>query len=658
MEPNAAGKSNVILVVADSDATHQAFSVALRQRCSGLTAANSNAALVVEEGGLDAGFEVVCATSEQRALEELRERRGALNTAFVDFRQLPAQAACNVARALLRERPALRVVLYVEGSELSSLDCGEQADRLVLLSRPFHVLEVRQLARVLSRQARALGEQVQLGERMVHAEQLKVLVDNASDFLYQRDESGSMLYVSPGFCRMMGLPAVEWERQYPTLVADAKQLNPEAHLPVVQMLDSAERQHWLELDERFIDATREYVGVARDITKQRTLEQVLRSTQKLESIGRFAGGLAHDFNNLLTVISGHAEMLRLNGTSEDIEGILNATRQASELTRRLLMFSRDAPVAAELVDVNQLVKESSRMFGRLIRDNIRLDLDFNQDVGKVHISPSELARVMMNLVVNASDAMPRGGNLRISTQRVTRLPVTLGPGVASERFNDDWVVIRVSDTGIGMSPEVSERIFDPFFTTKGVGQGTGLGLSVVLGIVQQARGSVRVESRPGEGTTFELSLPASSDEASHIALSPRRSPLGAGQHVLVVDDNAPVAELTARVLKRGGYAVHVAASAADAIRLLTEAPSRYCLLVSDVIMPTMGGPELYSRAVRIAPHLAVLFMSGYAAQSLSDEPIDWERAVFLPKPWTPAELLVSAHRALHQCEELDQERRA
>jgi CheY-like chemotaxis protein len=393
--------------------------------------------------------------------------------------------------------------------------------------------------------------------------------------------------------------------------------------------------------------------VARDITKQRTLEQVLRSTQKLESIGRFAGGLAHDFNNLLTVISGHAEMLRLSGTSEDVEGILNATRQASELTRRLLMFSRDAPVAAELVDVNQLVKESSRMFGRLIRDNIRLELDLNEDVGKVHISPSELARVMMNLVVNASDAMPRGGSLRISTQRATRLP-----GNAAERYNDDSVVIRVSDTGVGMSPEVSERIFDPFFTTKGVGQGTGLGLSVVLGIVQQARGSVRVESRPGEGTTFELSLPASSDEASHIALSPRRSPLGAGQHVLVVDDNAPVAELTARVLKRGGYAVHVAASASDAIRLLSEAPNRYCLLVSDVIMPTMSGPELYARAARIAPHLAVLFMSGYAAQSLSDEPIDWERAVFLPKPWTPAELLVSAHRALHKCEELDQERRA
>ncbi|HEY5957175.1 MAG TPA: ATP-binding protein, partial [Polyangiaceae bacterium] len=458
------------------------------------------------------------------------------------------------------------------------------------------------------------------------------------------------------------LESAEWERQYPTLVADAKQLNPYAHLPVVRILDSEQRTHWLELDERLIVSAslRQFVGVARDITKQQTLEQVLRNTQKLESVGRFAGGLAHDFNNLLTVIAGHAEMLRLVGPNEDAEGIRDATQQASELTRRLLMFSRDAPVAAELVDVNQLIRESSRMFGRLIRDDIRLDLTFGEDVGKVHISPSELARVVMNLVLNASDAMPKGGTLRITTQRVSRSPVPAATSTShdSERHGDDVVVIRVSDTGVGMSSEVSERIFDPFFTTKGIGQGTGLGLSVVLGIVQQARGSIRVETRPGEGTTFELTLPAASEEAVRADLGPHGSPAGAGQHVLVVDDNALVADLTAKVLKRAGYSVHVTASAEEAIRLIAESPQRYRLLVSDVIMPNMSGPELYSRAVRITPGLAVLFMSGYAAQSLTDEPIDWERAIFLPKPWTPNELLVAAHHAIHRWDAGERERSA
>ncbi|MGC4064402.1 MAG: ATP-binding protein [Polyangiaceae bacterium] len=236
--------------------------------------------------------------------------------------------------------------------------------------------------------------------------------------------------------------------------------------------------------------------------------------------------------------------------------------------------------------------------------------------------------------------MPQGGTLCIDTALVSE-GAPRAPKGSSVR-------ISVSDTGEGMTREVTERIFDPFFTTKGVGNGTGLGLSVVMGIVQQAGGSIHVESQPGLGSVFELYLPVSENASVSEVAELSRAPSGTGERVLVVDDNSAVAELTARVLRRAGYWVHVTTSPDKALEMLLHAQLGYRLLVTDVIMPVMSGCELHARASRARPGLGVLFMSGYAAQALSEVPMDWDRAVFVAKPWSPVELLKAARIAIER----------
>jgi PAS domain S-box-containing protein len=593
-------------------------------------------------------YDVVSVPDGRSALATLEALIAAGNTpvvAFVEVSAPVATAGFALPEQLWRRAPDLHVVSVlgpaVTMPESVSARYAEN-DRFLVLKKPFDSCEVRQLVMMLSTKAQL----EQLGRRqrkdlLALSEQLRVLVENASDFMYHRDAQNRMAYVSPGFSQLTGLKSEEWGKLYPSIVADSRQLHSESAKPVVQLTDAEGKRRSFELDERTLDGDGavQVIGVARDVTKQRVLELELRRAQKLEAIGRFSGGLAHDFNNLLTVISGHAELLKHDEPSEDLENILGATRQAADLTRRLLMFSRDAPGTAELVDLNQLITESSKMFGRLIPDSVSLELCLS-DVGRVLISPSELARVLMNLVVNATDAMPQGGTLRIETSLVLENEPRSPKG--------DFVRILVSDTGEGMTTEVTERIFDPFFTTKGVGNGTGLGLSVVMGIVQQAGGSIHVESQPGLGSVFELYLPLSGDDAAMEAAELARAPCGKGERVLVVDDNPAVADLTARMLRRAGYWVHVTASADKALQMLLHAQPGYRLLVTDVIMPIMNGIELHAKAAKARPGLAVLFMSGYSAQALKEVSIEWEQSVFVAKPWSPVELLKSVRIAIER----------
>jgi PAS domain S-box-containing protein len=597
-------------------------------------------------------YDVVAARDEREALSTLEAliSRGIVPVvAFVEVSDSRATEGIAFPEELWRRAPDLHVVCVLGNATTMPEDVSvryAENDRFLVLRAPIDPSELRQLVMMLSTKAQLEGQsRRQRKDLLALSEQLRLLVENASDFMYHRDAQDRMAYVSPGFSRMTGLKSESWGKLYPSIVADYYQLHPESTKPIVQLTDAEGRRRSFELDERILegDGAVQVIGVARDVTKQRVLELELRRAQKLEAIGRFSGGLAHDFNNLLTVIAGHAEFLKHDGPSEDVENILGATRQAADLTRRLLMFSRDMPGTAELVDVNQLITESSKMFGRLIPDSVSLALRLG-DVGKVHISPSELARVLMNLVVNATDAMPQGGTLGIETALVSEDDPRAPKG--------SCVRISVSDTGEGMTTEVTERIFDPFFTTKGVGNGTGLGLSVVMGIVQQAGGSIHVESQPGLGSVFELYLPLSEDATVSEAAELSGAPRGTGERVLVVDDNSAVADLTARILRRAGYWVHVTASPDKALEMLLHAQPGYRLLVTDVIMPIMSGCELHAKASRVRPELAVLFMSGYAAQALKEIPIDWERAAFVAKPWSPVELLKAARIAIERASAL------
>lgn len=386
------------------------------------------------------------------------------------------------------------------------------------------------------------------------------------------------------------------------------------------------------------DGERQFTGVLRDISARRRLEEQFRQSQKMEAVGRLAGGVAHDFNNLLTVINGYADLLLAgfpvgDPVREPLAAIQDAGERAARLTQQLLAFSRKSVVEPRLVDLNELVAESTKLLRRLIGEDISLAVLSESTPVRVVIDPGQLEQVLMNLAVNARDAMPTGGRLTIETRTVelrdgaNRTYPDLSPG--------RYASLRVADTGCGMSAEVREKIFEPFFTTKGVGKGTGLGLSVVHGVVKQAGGSVGVESEVGRGTTFTVLLPAAivpttGDTSGLVRVAPRGT-----ETILVVEDEDAVRTLVRVALEGQGYIVLPAAGGEEALALLQSQPGRVDILVTDVIMPRMSGRELAELARKAQPGLPVLYMSGYTDDALDRHGLDGAGDRFIQKPFTP-----------------------
>jgi PAS domain S-box-containing protein len=397
--------------------------------------------------------------------------------------------------------------------------------------------------------------------------------------------------------------------------------------------------HWLDVrTEPIRSASGEVVvisGTSQDITARKELEAQLRQTTKLEAIGRLAGGIAHDFNNLLTVINGLSAELAgqlPQGSSErdDVLAILDAGERAAALTRQLLAFSRRTIVEPSTLDLNDRIAQLSAMLRRIIGENISLTTSLSPVAAKVFADPSQIDQTIINLAVNARDAMPHGGKLTIATRNIERPGGAGGPP-------GPQVELSIEDTGTGMSDEVKARLFEPFFTTKGVGRGTGLGLATIYGIVQQAGGQISVDSAPGRGTTFTLLLPAA---RASLAPPPRREdtlPRGTGA-ILVVEDQDPVRELVCRVLARCGYTVVEASSGDQALALLDREPRVIDLLLTDVVMPGMGGPELAGRFRALRPSARVIFMSGHSDDESLRQRVGAAEVHFLQKPFTPAQL--------------------
>jgi signal transduction histidine kinase len=384
----------------------------------------------------------------------------------------------------------------------------------------------------------------------------------------------------------------------------------------------------------------------RDITEQARTEEQLLQSQKLESVGRMAGGIAHDFNNLLTVIlcSVESEGEALDAgravEREDVDQIREAGGRARDLTRHLMAFARRQAIAPANVDLNSLLAGSEKLLSRVLGDDIQLENRPQADLWPVRCDPAQLEQVVINLAVNARDAMPSGGRLSLSTENVGVEPghPDLPPG--------SWVRLRVRDTGAGMSRKVKEHIFEPFFTTKQPGKGAGLGLATVYGIVRQAGGQFRVESEPGVGTTFDLFLPRSEVPgmaARELAPSPATS---GTETVLLVEDDAGVLEVTARALRAGGYQVVIAAGAERALQVAQATGSPPALLVTDVIMPTMTGPELAGRLRAECPAMRVLFLSGYAEEIIGPHGVLDPGVSFLAKPFTPLSLLAKVREVI------------
>ena len=397
--------------------------------------------------------------------------------------------------------------------------------------------------------------------------------------------------------------------------------------------------------------------IGQDISELRRLETQLLLSQRMEGIGRLAGGIAHDFNNLLTAILGHAEMARTDAAPGDpalgnIAEITRAAQRAADLTRQLLAFARRQIIEPRIVDLNQLVLNVDRMLRRLLGEDVELVTVPQPGLWRVRIDPGQFEQVLVNLAVNARDAMPEGGRLVIETSNVVldaefaRNHTTVQPG--------PHVLLAVSDTGVGMDADVQAHIFEPFFTTKEVGKGTGLGLATCYGIVKQNRGSIWVHSEKGHGTTFRIYMPCAE------AVEEQREPIETGtsvvvqgnETVLLVEDELVVRDLAADALRRQGYQVVTAASGPEALDLVQQAVRPFDVLVTDIVMPQMSGQQLADILLLRQPTLKVLFISGYSDLPRKHDGMLRPGMALLTKPFTPGQL-VQRVRAL-----LDVESRA
>jgi nitrogen-specific signal transduction histidine kinase/ActR/RegA family two-component response regulator len=391
-----------------------------------------------------------------------------------------------------------------------------------------------------------------------------------------------------------------------------------------------------------------FTAVLRDVSRQRALEEEFRQAQKMEAVGRLAGGIAHDFNNLLTVIGASSDFLLydLKGDSaeltRDITEIKRATDRAASLTRQLLAFSRRQLVQPQLLDLNAVVAEMETMLRRLIGENVTLVTDYEDVGGLIRVDRGQLEQIVVNLVVNARDAMPGGGIVNVRTGGGC-------PASAQENGADGrrFITLTVSDSGVGMDEETRARIFEPFFTTKEQGRGTGLGLSTVYGIVKQAGGEVTVESQLEVGTAFTLYFPCIEEqETPATSQLPEFDTLRGTETVLVVEDEEALRRLTRRILESRGYTVLDAPDGASAIKLLATTPARVDLLLSDVVMPGMSGRELVERILPVYPWLRVLFMSGYTEDTMLQHRVAELGIAVLEKPFTPDDLAAAVRSTL------------
>ena len=513
----------------------------------------------------------------------------------------------------------------------------------------------------------AVGAFVDITEQKRTEERFRALIEKSMDMILVLDAQGRYLFWSQSAVEALGWAteesigrrAVEWVHP-----EDAQRIGQTLERvlsnPGEVSRDSFRYRH-KSGSFRQIEATtrnllhdpsvRGVVVNARDVTEKFLLEEQFRQVQKLESIGRLAGGVAHDFNNLLTVILSCGEALkddlsRKNGARiEDVEEICAAGERARGLTGQLLAFARKQVIAPVALDLNALLRSSQKMVGRLVGEDIEVAIDLQAGLWNVHADPGQIDQVVLNLVVNAKDAMPRGGKLRIATRNIS---VSSDDAVRdSDLHPGEWVRAIFRDSGAGMTPEVKAHLFEPFFTTKGQGKGTGLGLATVYGIVKQAGGHVHVVSgEAGAGTTFAIDFPRLHAAITEPLVALTVTPAGGMETVVVVEDDPQVFEVTVRALRSRGYDVIGARRPQRALELSLAEVSRARLLVTDVVMPGMDGHMLADELRRRNPRLRVLYVSGYTPDVIADRGVLDPADDLLPKPFTAPSLLTRVRAIL------------
>jgi two-component system, cell cycle sensor histidine kinase and response regulator CckA len=493
-------------------------------------------------------------------------------------------------------------------------------------------------------------------------QRFRALVENSEDSIQLASARGTLLYVSPSTGRLFGRPPEEivgrnmfelvhagdrdrlteqWQR---CLDNPGVPVRGEFRLPGGGGAGDGSPERFVEtvrVNHLKDPGLRAVVTISRDITERRRLETRVHQSQKLEAIGRLAGGIAHDFNNILSAIHGfasivHGELPERDPLRSDCQEILDAVERAANLTRQLLAFGRRQVLQPKVIDVSSYVRDLERMLRRLVGEDIEMALRLDERGVAARADPSQLEQVLINLVVNARDAMPGGGKLTIETAtRAFREDDVRG---VAELSAGEYALLTVSDTGVGMSRSVQEHIFEPFFTTKGNGQGSGLGLSTVFGIVKQSGGHIFVESEPGKGSTFRILFPSSRETPTTVAVAPSNPqmtlPPPGEETILLVEDEAAVRNFVTRALRQQGYQVLDASNGGEALMIAEQHPGTIHLLLTDVIMPRVSGKQLAQRLRQIREDLRVLYMSGYAEEIIAPHGVLEPGAAFIEKPLT------------------------
>lgn len=503
-----------------------------------------------------------------------------------------------------------------------------------------------------------IGLALDLTERVRIETQLQVVISAIPIILFAADQNGRItLSAGKGLAglglrtgELVGQSALAFRPEVPAIQEIIRLALAGEEVREIVELDGKVFEFRLSPQHDFQGHPTGYLGVALDITERKQLEAQLWQARKLESIGRLAGGVAHDFNNLLTAIVGHAELARTSVApgselAADLGLILRAADRASRLVRQLLAFARRQPIAPQILNLNELIDEMGALVRRLIGEDIILTNQLAEGLWPIQADPGQIEQVLMNLFVNARDAMPDGGQLTVTTRNVEldahdALAVDLAPGA--------YISVMIRDTGEGMSPEVLDHIFEPFFTTKPPDRGTGLGLATSYGIIMQHQGQITVASQVGRGTTVTIYLPAAASmryETANLAVA-TVAPMGT-ETVLLVEDEAAVRALAARVLRGHGYTVLEAAHGAEALRLAAQAdPAPIHLLLTDVIMPHMSGPQVAAQIGARYPGIKVIFMSGHSETMLVNQGRLEQEHHLLHKPFSPAQLAQLVRAAL------------
>jgi PAS domain S-box-containing protein len=591
-------------------------------------------------------------------LERLKE--GNFDAVLLDM-GLPDSDGIDTVRRVLGEFPNVPAIVLTgrEDDDLAAQSVREGAQDYLAKNDLSRSTLIRALRHAIERNSTK--------QKLRESEELfKLITEHAGDMIAVLDPQGNRLYASPSYRRILGYNPEELAGAsvLELIHPDDRSLFRESLARATAGNAGARWEYRVRHADgswRFIEAIEaairdengqvaKLVIVARDITERRALEAQFMQSQKMEAIGRLTGGIAHDFNNLLCVIIGYAEFLQ-----EQLESghplrssageILDAGNRAASLTRQLLAFSRQQVLDPRVLDLNSIIRGFDKLLRRVIGEDIQLETILDPQVGQVKADRSQLEQVLMNLAVNARDAMPQGGKLTIRTGNTQmdgdttnlRQPVKRGP----------YVCLTVTDSGVGMDTDTKERAFDPFFTTKEVGKGTGLGLSTVYGVVKQRGGYVEIDSAPGKGATFNIYLPRIDAVAESGSANPDSdlvaAPVGT---ILIAEDEQSVRNLIRNTLQPDGYTLLEAKDGEEAIKVSREHAGAIDLLLTDIVMPGIGGRSLAREISRQRPDIAILYMSGYAGNTGKGEPAFDPGAIVLTKPFTRIDLRKRVSEAL------------